>query len=173
MFVVGSFTEDVYFFSIFKTITHQSMSVLTGKVFYEALKQNEDVMRETGGRIYSTAIEVPPMDEDTTPLPYIILMANGGNNDQTSKDDFEGATDHVQIAAEIAADGTDAVLDIANMVRAAIHDYFTAVRSGEITSEFADLIPEDYVFSWDAVAWDWSKPCHFTTLHWACDTNNL
>ena len=98
------------------------MSVLTGKVFYEALKQNEDVMRETGGRIYSTAIEVPPMDEDTTPLPYIILMANGGNNDQTRKDDFEGVTDHVQIAAEIAADGTDAVLDIANMVRAAIHD---------------------------------------------------
>lgn len=149
------------------------MSVLTGKVFYEALKQNEDVMRETGGRIYSTAIEVPPTDEDTTPLPYIILMANGGNNDQTSKDDFEGATDHVQIAAEIAADGTDAVLDIADMVRAAIHNYFTAVRSGEITSELADLIPEDYVFSWDPVAWDWSKPCHFTTLHWACDTNNL
>ena len=84
-----------------------------------------------------------------------------------------GQASDVQIAAEIAADGTDAVLDIANMVRAAIHDYFTAVRSGEITSEFADLIPEDYVFSWDAVAWDWSKPCHFTTLHWACDTNNL
>lgn len=148
------------------------MSILTGKVFYEALKHSEDVMRVTGGRIYSTAIEVPPMDEDTTPRPYIILMANGGSNDQMCKDGFEGETDHVQIAVEIAADGTDAVLDIANMVRVAIRDYFTAVRGGEIQSELADLIPENYTFTWDAVSWDWTCPCYFTTLHWHCDTNN-
>lgn len=148
------------------------MSVLTGKVFYEALKLNEDVMRETGGRIYSTAIEVPPMEEDTTQRPYIILMANGGSNDQTYKDDFEGETDRVQIAVEISADGTDAVLDIANMVRRAIRDYFTAIRNGEKESELADLLPDDYIFTWDPISWDWSVPCHFTTLHWQCDTKN-
>ena len=147
------------------------MSLLTGKLFYEALKHDADLMQVTGGRIYSTAIETSPMDEDKTPLPYIILMMNGGSNDQTTKDGFEGMTDQVQIAAEIAADGTDTVLEIADQVREAIRNYFTDVQSGAVETENADLLPNDYVFTWDPVSWDWSKPCHFTTLHWACDTN--
>lgn len=148
------------------------MSLLTGWIFYEALKQDSRLAEMTGGRIYSTAIEVPPTEEDNTPLPYIILMAGNGQNDQQTKEGFEGDYDRTNISAEIAADGTDAVLELAEMVRQSVCRYMTAVHDGEVESENAHLLPEDYAVSWSDVAWDWTKPCHYMTIYWECDTKN-
>lgn len=146
------------------------MSLLTGRIFYEAIKQDAELMEMIGGRIYATAIEVPPTDEDNTPLPYIVLMSDQLTNDQATKESFEGDYDQITISAEIAADGTDQLLELANKVRHTVCDYLTAVQDGEVESENADLLPEDYQFSASAVAWDWVKPCHYMTLFWACDT---
>lgn len=146
------------------------MSLLTGRIFYEAIKQDAELMEMIGGRIYATAIEVPPTDEDKTPLPYVILMSEPLSNEQSTKDGFEGDYDQITISAEIAADGTDEVLALADKVRHTVCDYLTAVQDGEVESENEHLLPEDYQFSASGVAWDWMKPCHFMTLSWACDT---
>lgn len=147
------------------------MSLLTGRIFYEAIKQNAELMEMIGGRIYAIAIEVPPTDEDKTPLPYVILMSQQLQNDQGTKEGYEGDYDQITIAAEIAADGTDEVLELAEKVRNVVHDYLTAVRDGDVESPNANLLPEDYQFSASDVAWDWVKPCHYITLFWVCDTN--
>ena len=146
------------------------MSLLTGRIFYEAIKQDVKLMEMIGGRIYATAIEVPPAEEDKTPLPYIILMSEQLTNDPSTKDSFEGDTDQITIVAEIAADGTDELLDLADKVRHTVCDYLTAIQDGEVESQNAHLLPEDYQFSASGVAWDWIKPCHYMTLSWACDT---
>lgn len=146
------------------------MSLLTGRIFYEALKQDKELDKMVGGRIFSTAIEVPPAEEDNTPPPYIILMYGRLSNDQGSKDGYEGESDMIGISASINARSTDEVLDIAEKVRNTVLDYMNAVKDGMVESENAYLLPDDYAFSASGVEWNWEKPCYTITLFWDCDT---
>ena len=43
------------------------------EIFYNALTADSEIASATGGRIFSTCVEVPPMDQDNTPLPCIIV----------------------------------------------------------------------------------------------------
>ena len=47
------------------------------EIFYAALMANETIVSDTGGRIFSTCVEVPPTEADNTPLPYIIIDGPG------------------------------------------------------------------------------------------------
>ena len=49
------------------------MSLITDRVFYDALKSDDEVRRMVGVRIYSTDIPVPDEQYDNEPLPYIII----------------------------------------------------------------------------------------------------
>ena len=47
------------------------------EIFYNALTADSEIASATGGRIFSTCVEVPPMENDNTPLPYIVIVDEG------------------------------------------------------------------------------------------------
>ena len=57
------------------------------KIFFEAITADADLMQAVGGRVKSTCFEVSPMEQDNTPLPYILIMDEGKAPSQTTKDD--------------------------------------------------------------------------------------
>ncbi len=118
----------------------------------------------TPARIYSTCVEVPPMEQDNTPLPYIIIMDEGLQNDQSTKDDvWESIDDRVQASVQISAVSPKEVKRLTRLCRKAIANYI-ATMSGE----------RPYLLSLttDGTAWDWTKPCYYKTLQYQCEVMN-
>ena len=134
------------------------------EIFYNALTADETIVSDTGGRIYSTCVEVPPTDADNTPLPYIIIMDDGLQNDQTTKDDiWESEDDRVQASVQISAVSPKEVKRLTRLCRKAIANYIASM-SGK----------KPYLISLtaDGTAWDWTKPCYYKTLNYQCDVTN-
>ena len=134
------------------------------EIIYAALIANETLSSETGGRIYSTCIEVPPTDEDNTPLPYIVIMEEPSQNDQGTKDTmWESDVDIVNVGVIISATSPKEVKRLRRLVRRAIGSYVESM-----TEDFPHLRQA----SRDGIAWDWTKPCYYDTLHYQCDMVN-
>lgn len=134
------------------------------EIIYAALTANETLSSETGGRIYSTCIEVPPTDEDNTPLPYIIITEEPSQNDQGTKDDvWESATDIVNVGVIVSAASPAEVKRLRKIVRKAV---------GAYVESMTEDIPYLRQASRDGIAWDWTKPCYYDTLHYQCDMIN-
>ena len=146
------------------------MSLITDKVFYNALRSNADLMTQVGGRIESTSIPVPDDEFENTPVPYVIITFDGLQNDGFTKDNsFEGDTDRVQVGIVVAADARDDLGDIMQAIRAIIIAYF---EDGENhTYDDYDLVPNSYTFSAGQIGYDPDKPCYYQTLTYNCDTN--
>ena len=145
------------------------MSLITDKVFYNALRSNAALMTQVGGRIESTSIPVPDEEFDNTPVPYIIITLDGLQNEGFTKDnDFEGITDKVQVSIEVAAQSRDELGQIMTDIRQTVIDYF------EDTEDHAwddyDYVPTNYTFAASAVGYDSEKPCYYQTLTYNCDT---
>ena len=145
------------------------MSLITDKVFYNALRSNAALMTQVGGRIESTSIPVPDEEFDNTPVPYIIITFDGLQNEGFTKDnDFEGITDKVQVSIDVAAQSRDELGQIMTEIRQTVIDYF------EDTEDHAwddyDYIPQNYTFTASAVGYDSEKPCYYQTLTYNCDT---
>ena len=120
------------------------MSLITDKVFYNALRSNADLMATVGGRIESTSIPVPDDQLDNEPVPYIIITFDGLQNEGFTKDNsYEGDTDKVQVSIDVTAQTRDELGDIMQAIR-------------ETASP---------------VRYDSMKPCYFQTLNYNCDTN--
>ena len=97
------------------------MSLITDQVFYNALRQNADLMAMVGGRIENTSIPVPDDDLANQPLPYIIITYDGMQNEGFTKDDdYEGNVDKVQIGIEAAASDRETLGEIMQSVRATV-----------------------------------------------------
>ena len=131
------------------------------EIFYAALTADETVMTLTQGRIYSTCIEVPPTEDDNTPLPYIIILDNAYQNDQATKDNvWESDIDRVQASVIISACSPAEVKQLRRLVRKAIAGYVISMTDNQpyLTSS-----------SNEGIAWDWMKPCYYDTLHYQCD----
>jgi hypothetical protein len=146
------------------------MSLITDKVFYNALRSSSDVMALVGGRIESTSIPVPDEQFENVPVPYIIITFDGLQNEVYTKDNsFEGVNDKVTVSIEVAAQTRDELGDIMQKIRETVIAYF------EDTEDHAwddyDYIPNDYTFSASAIGYDSEKPCYFQTLTYVCDTN--
>ena len=146
------------------------MSLITDKVFYNALRSSSDVMALVGGRIESTSIPVPDEQFENVPVPYIIITFDGLQNEGYTKDNsFEGVNDKVTVSIEVAAQTRDELGDIMQKIRETVIAYF------EDTEDHAwddyDYIPNDYSFSASAIGYDSEKPCYFQTLTYVCDTN--
>lgn len=146
------------------------MSLITDKVFYNALRSSSDVMALVGGRIESTSIPVPDEQFENVPVPYIIITFDGLQNEGFTKDNnFEGDTDKVTVSIEVAAQTRDELGDIMQKIRETVIAYF------EDTEDHAwddyDYIPNSYVFSGSPIGYDSEKPCYYQTLTYVCDTN--
>ena len=129
------------------------------EIIYEALKADEQLTTTTGDRIMSTCIEVPPTDADNTLLPYIIVTDDGFQNQDTTKDYlWEGVEDSVQASIEISAESPKEVKRLADLCRKAVTDYIL-----ELANQGKD-IPYLASVSGNGVAWDWTKPCYYTTI---------
>lgn len=136
------------------------------EIIYEALKADEQLTTATGDRIMSTCIEVPPTDADNTPLPYIIVTDDGFQNQDTTKDYlWEGVEDSVQASVEISAESPKEVKRIADLCRKAVTTYIV-----ELANQGKD-IPYLASVSGNGVAWDWTKPCYYTTIKYNCTIN--
>ena len=131
------------------------------EIIYNALTADTQVMSAIGGRIKSTCIEVPPTDEDNTPLPYIIIAEESSQNDQGTKDDvWESDVDIVNVGVIVSATSPKAVKRLRRMVRKAIGSYIESITED---------IPYLRSLSWEGISWDWTKTCYYDTLHYQCD----
>ena len=145
------------------------MSLITDKVFYNALRSNAALMAQVGGRIESTSIPVPDDQFDNQPVPYIIITFDGLQNEGFNKDnDFEGDTDKVQIGIEVAAQSRDDLGDIMQTIRETIINYFED-DEGHVWDDY-EYVPKFYTFSASPIGYDGEKPCYYQTLTYNCDT---
>ena len=146
------------------------MSLITDKVFYNALRSNAALMEQVGGRIESTSIPVPDEEFNNVPVPYVIITFDGLQNDGFTKDnDFEGNTDHVQVGIEVAADTRDELGDLMQAIRETVIAYFED-NEGHAWDDY-QYIPSNYTFTASQVGYDSMKPCYYQTLNYNCDTN--
>lgn len=145
------------------------MSLITDKVFYNALRSNAELMATVGGRIESTSIPVPDEEFDNVDVPYIIITFDGLQNEGFTKDNsFEGCEDKVQVSIEVAADTRDALGDIMETIRQTVIAYFEDTE-GHAWDDY-EYVPTNYTFTASAVGYDSMKPCYYQTLTYNCDT---
>lgn len=133
------------------------------EIFYEAIQADQDIMTATGGRVKSTCFEIPPYEDDNTPVPFIIINDDGFQNIEVTKDSvWESAEDRVQVSVEVDAASPSEVKTLIRKVRRAIEDYIctTYTNGGDI--------PVLESLTSDGLAWDWEKPCYFQRLIYQC-----
>ena len=134
------------------------------EIIYDAIKADSDLMTAIGGRVVSTCFEVPPTEDDNTPIPNIIITDDGFQAQIFTKDDiWDSDTDRVQATVDIAAASPSEVKQLAKAVRKAVNDYIHAMY------EDGEDIPSLQSLTSDGVAWDWMKPCYYTKLYYTCD----
>ena len=146
------------------------MSLITDKVFYNALRSNAELVALVGGRIESTSIPVPDDQLDNEPVPYVIISFDGLQNEGFTKDNnFEGDTDKVQVGVTVTAESRDQLGNIMQMIRQTVIDYF----EDDETHAWDDYayIPTNYTLTASSVEYDSIKPCYYQTLTYNCDTN--
>ena len=132
------------------------------EIIYTAITANAAIAAATGGRIKSTCIEVPPTDEDNTPLPYIVIAEEPSQNEQGTKDGtWESVVDIVNVGVIISASSPSEVKRLRRLVRAAVETYVASM----------DRRSSPYLLnlSTDGIAWDWTKPCYYDTIHYQCE----
>jgi hypothetical protein len=146
------------------------MSLQTDIIFVAAIKSDAELLRQLAvGDVYNTAIALPDEDLDNAEVPYVIVSQGEGVNDGTTKDDYEGDTDSVNITIEVAARTRAELGQMANRIRKAVHRYFLASEEGD---KLHDMVPLDYQFSFKPVTYDPLKPCWWMELNYQCDVNN-
>lgn len=133
------------------------------EIIYNALTAEPQLSAATDGRIYSTCIEVPPTDDDNTPLPYIVINEEQSHNDQATKDSvWESIMDVVNVGVIINAESPKAVKRLRRLARTAVGAYVATMQRNA---------PYLLSLSYDGITWDWTKPCYYDTLHYSCSMN--
>lgn len=146
------------------------MSLITDKVFFNALKSNAQLVQDFGGRIYSTAIPTPDEELLNEPVPYAIITFDGMQNEAWTKDNsFEGDNDKVQIGILVAAEDRESLGALMEDIRKTVIEYFEDTVGH--TKEDYDLVPDEYTLTASAIQYDSLKPCFWQSLNYACDTN--
>ena len=131
------------------------------EILYAAITSDETLMTLTGGRVKSTSFEVAPNEKFNTPIPYIVIYEEPGQNDQGTKDTvWENSVDLVNVAIEFAGISPNEVKRLRRLIRKAIGSY--------VTGNETDII-ELKSLSYDGIQWFWEKPCYYDTLHYSCD----
>ena len=137
------------------------------EILYNALRADDDLMQQVGGRIVSTCIEVGPDEVDNTPLPCIIVTDDGTTNQPETKDtEWESWEDRVQASVEVDAESPKAVKQLCRQVRRAVARHIRTMADEGL------VIPSLESLQMSGVAWDWMKPCYHQTLTYNCITDN-
>lgn len=133
-------------------------------ILLAAIEANDELVTITGSRVYDTANEVPSWQDDNTPLPYLVVIENGSQNEQATKDSvWEGDTDHCNASIIICAETPDKVRSMRRKVRKAVKDYIVSM------ADQGETIPYLTASSNEGVAWDDMKPCYNDAIHYQCD----
>lgn len=129
-------------------------------IFHEAITADEALLALVGGRVLSTCVEVPPMNDDNTDLPYLIITDDPYNNDVGTKDNvWESTIDHAQASVLINGRSPQEVKKLRGMIRHAITEYVEAMENPPYLTAASN----------EGIAWDWTKPCYHDALHYQCD----
>lgn len=139
------------------------------ELIYDAICADDDLMDAIGGRVESTCFEVSPEEQDNTPVPYLIVMYDGFQSANTTKDTvWEGDEDSVKASVEIAGVDPKQVHALTRMVRRAVNNYVVGLSDqGETTPELQQGFPVA-----DGIAWDWLKPCYYQHVIYQCNVEN-
>lgn len=149
------------------------MSLITDKVFYQALLSNQSLVSQVGGRIESTSIPVPDDQLLNEPVPFIIITYDGMQNDGFTKDNsYEGDTDHVQISIEVTAENREQLGDLMQAVRTTVVSFFDGYTppADPKAEDLSELIPTHYALTASGIVYDPDKPCYYQALMYNCDT---
>lgn len=136
------------------------------KIFFDAITADAELMQAVGGRVKSTCFEVSPDEQDNTPLPYILILDEGKQPAQTTKDDeWMPSQWRVGAGIEVGAKSPNEVDALIMKAMKAIAAYIsTLADQGEEIPWLNEGFPQT-----QGVAWDWTKPCYFDVAHYQCD----
>ena len=139
------------------------------EIFYDAIQADDDLMEAVGGRVESTCFETPDGDADNTELPNIIVVNQGFNNNNSTKDYvWEGPEDVVQAMVDVDAKTDGEVTKLVAQVRRAIENYILAMyNQGEEPPQLQPGYP-----SAGELTWDWMRPCYFQQITYQCTVSN-
>ena len=135
------------------------------EIFYDAITADETLTTLTGGRVKSTCFEVPPGDDDNTPLPNIVITNDGFQNNNGTKDTvWEDDEDVVMATVDVAASSPNQVDSIVAKVRQVIEAHIVSLyQQGQPTPQLQSGFPSS-----DGIAWDWMKPCYYQKITYQC-----
>ena len=136
------------------------------EIFYKAITADADLMQAVGGRVKSTCFEVSPDEQDNTPLPYILILDEGKQPSQTTKDDgWMPSQWRVGAGVEVGAKSPNEVDALVMKAMKAIAAHIINLSDqGEDIPWLNDGFPQT-----QGVAWDWEKPCYFDVANYQCD----
>ena len=136
------------------------------KLLFDAIVADEELMQAVGGRVKSTCYEVSPDEQDNTPLPYIIVIDEGKQPAQTTKDDeWMPSQWRVGAGVEVGAKSPNEVDALIMKAMKAIAEYISTLASqGEEIPWLNEGFPQT-----QGVQWDWTKPCYWDIAHYQCD----
>lgn len=152
------------------------MSLATDSIFITALQSNTELMERIGyvaptseedtgqpARLYGTAIPLPDEDADNVPAPYLIVVFDGLQNDQGTKDDrYESEYDTVQIAVQVVGRNINELHELTQTVRDTILSYLRTTQTAI----------QDYNFTASEIIYNDQKPCYWQELNYQCDVIN-
>ena len=139
------------------------------KIFFDAITSDAALMQAVGGRVKSTCFEVSPDEQDNTQLPYIIVIDEGKQPAQTTKDDeWMPSQWRVGAGVEVGAKSPNEVDALVMKAMRAIADHMqTLAEQGEDVPYLNEGFPQT-----EGVSWDWTKPCYFDLAHYQCEVSN-
>ena len=133
------------------------------ELIYQAITADTDLMEAVGNRVRSTCFEVSPDEQDNTPLPCIIVMDDGLQNQPDTKDsEWEGSEDRVTASVEIDATSPRQVKQLIRRVRHAVAAYIGTLADGGEEVPYLENIQSS------GIDWDWMKPCYHSTVTYNC-----
>jgi len=136
------------------------------KIFYDAIVADDELMQAIGGRVKSTCFEVPPDEQDNTPLPYIIIRDYGKQPAQTTKDD-EWMPSQWRVGAGIEV-GAASPNEVDTLVMKAMKAVAAYISTLDAQAENIPYLNEGFPQT-QGVDWDWTKPCYFDIAQYQCD----
>lgn len=144
------------------------MSLLTIKIFINALEASQDVTDLVDDRIYPIAFTGTDEEFENLTLPYIIVGYTGPNNQPETKDSvWEGNVDHEQVHVFFVAENIDQLADIEEKGRQAVTDYFSSLTPQDPNYS---LLPDNgLVVQGDMVECNPYKPSFYHTLTYQCE----
>ena len=138
------------------------------EIFYKAITADAELMQAVGGRVKSTCFEVAPDEADNTPLPYILILDEGKQPAQTTKDDeWMPSQWRVGAGVEVGAKSPNEVDALVMRAMKAIANHISTLASqGEAIPWLNEGFPQT-----QGVSWDWTKPCYYDVAHYQCDVD--